>query len=285
MTATVRPREDLFIVGLMAGHSGCQDADGNYKPDGKNERAELWEAVTVWQPLGTDIWYRFDMFVDASVPPDADRLVIGQWKQNNGPEDASPVLAQRFNGRTFTITIEQNNDDPARDPADTQCRIFVAAQASSPKQPGSGDAHSLIAPLLFQPPLHEAPLSIGHDSADVSHTFLSNSGNKLAGCSRDISVENFHPLPDPFGKWTMMVFHHRVLADGNGLVEIWANGQKISRTTGRIGFRPSTPNGKQYFKFGPYRNHAAYVTTTRLSRYLRSTSRAEVDPDGTLAPE
>lgn len=93
MTATVRPRVGIQAFAPAATHSGCRDADGNYEPDGRNERAELWEEDSVWLPLGTDIWYRFDMYVDDSVVPGADRTVIGQWKQTSGPLDASPVLA------------------------------------------------------------------------------------------------------------------------------------------------------------------------------------------------
>ena len=282
MTATVRPRMDLLTVGLLVRHKGCRDDDGHYVPDSRNERAELWEADPVWLPVGTDIWYRYDMFIDGSIPTNAGRVVIGQWKQNNAPGNASPVLAQRFSGRTFIVTIEQDNDDPGRNPMDTQCRIVVAAQASSANPPGAGTAHGLLALSLADlggPKI----TSFGHDLSDVSNS-VDGRLSAVPGCARDVSVATYNPLPDPFNNWTTMVYHLRIGADGSGLVEIWANGKKISRTTGRVGFRAPPTGGKQYFKFGPYRDHASYVTMTRLSHYMRSASRQEIDPDGTLAP-
>ncbi|WP_245307325.1 heparin lyase I family protein [Rhizobium altiplani] len=83
---------------------GCAREDGTYDRDG-SERSELWEAEKVLAPLGTDIWYRFDMFVDASITPTTARFVIGQWRQTNSLRDA-PILAQGFNGRAFTVSIE-----------------------------------------------------------------------------------------------------------------------------------------------------------------------------------
>ena len=286
MTATVRPRLAFIVFGLTTGHKGCRDDDGSYTPDGY-ERAELWEDESIWQPRGIDIWYRFDMFIDGSLPKTASRTVIGQWKQTGAAGDPSPVLAQRFTGRTFVVSIEQDNDDPTRDPRDTQCRIVIAAQSNAPNKPGFGDSHDLIVPNFVNAPsqkLSNAPRSLSHDANDVSHsTAISLAGGQL-NCSRDVLVKSYAALPDPFGKWTSMVYHHRLNSNGNGLVEIWANNKRISTTSGRIGFRAGEGIGKQYFKFGPYRDVALYKTIARLGRYVRSTHKEDVDPTNKLAP-
>ncbi|WFP94941.1 heparin lyase I family protein [Ensifer adhaerens] len=248
MTATVRPRLGIQAFAPAATHSGCRDADGNYEPDGRNERAELWEEDSVWLPLGTDIWYRFDMYVDDSVVPGADRTVIGQWKQTSGPLDASPVLAQRFTNRTFTITIEQDNDRPGRNPADAQCRILVATEASSSDEIGHGGEHDVLAPPSSVPE-KSTVLSIGHASDSIRYDPIRGFSKAVDCTIDDISITTFHPLPEVFGTWTTMVYHVRFLPDHNGLVEVWANGKAIARAAGRIGFRPTTPRSRQYFKF------------------------------------
>ncbi|MCA1367202.1 heparin lyase I family protein [Bradyrhizobium sp. BRP14] len=278
-TAIVNSLPSSNALALMWSHKGCANGSGHYEPD-KYERAELWEADGVWAPIGTDIWHRFDMFVDDSITPSTGRFVIGQWKQSNSPKDA-PLLAQRFNGRAFTITMEQDNADPARSPEDVLCRVYIASQATAPVQPGEGMPHELAAPVLFST-MAKQTLSVGHDLEDVSHDDASETG--LSGCATGLRVTRFNPLPDPFGKWTTMVYHLRLKPDDTGLVEIWANGKKISKTEGVIGFKPFRADSRQYFKFGPYRNSAAFSTTTRLDHYVRSEVRTDVDPDGTLAP-
>ncbi|QRM56986.1 hypothetical protein F3Y30_18005 [Sinorhizobium sp. BG8] len=282
-TATVRNRRTTGALLSPQSHAGCRNEDGSYTADGQ-ERAELWEAKAVWKPIGTDIWYRFDMFVDDSITSRTGRFVIGQWKQDDPPKDA-PLLAQRFNERIFKVTIEQDNELPERNPADVLCRVVIAAQETARSRPGYGDGHDLNAPTLFDEIQSSPPLSIGHDLKGVTHTVAPGEEEAEVSCARDISVEVFAPLPDPFGKWTTMVYHLRIGADEQSLVEIWANGRKISRTTGRIGFRPFDAEDRQFFKFGPYRNPAWFTTLTRLSRYARSEKKADVDPDGTLAPD
>ncbi|WP_315857370.1 heparin lyase I family protein [Rhizobium leguminosarum] len=261
---------------------GCAREDGPYDRDG-SERSELWEAEKILAPIGTDLWYRFDMFIDDSITPTTGRFVIGQWKQTNSPKDA-PVLAQRFNGRAFTVSLEQDNADPDRDPKNVLCRVFIASQETAPVEPGFGSPHTLVKPAQVFSLMKTETLSIGHDTDDLAHGTTPLSLPGLTGCARGLLVTRFNSLPDPFGKWTTMVYHLRLVSDQTGLIEIWADGKKISKTEGIVGFKPFLAKESQYFKFGSYRNHAEFATVTRLDHYVRSEQKADVDPDGTLAP-
>ncbi|MFF0923624.1 heparin lyase I family protein [Rhizobium leguminosarum] len=127
-------------------------------------------------------------------------------------------------------------------------------------------------------------MSIGHDTDDLAHGTTPLSLPSLTGCAQALSVTRYNSLPDPFGKWTTMVYHLRLVSDQTGLIEIWADGKKISKTEGIVGFKPFLAKESQYFKFGSYRNHAEFATVTRLDHYVRSEQKADVDPDGTLAP-
>jgi hypothetical protein len=59
-------------------------------------------------------------------------------------------------------------------------------------------------------------------------------------------------------------------AGNDGLVEVWADGKPIAKVTGRIGFA-TRARGKQYFKFGPYRDRETSTIFAMLTNYLRST--------------
>lgn len=254
------------------------DGRDRYKPGRTEERAELWEADSLVLPFGTEVWYRFSMFIDPAIPANAGRLVIGQWKQADAPGGNSPVIAQRFNGRVFSITIEQDNDSPGHNPSDTQCRVFVAVDRNSLRPPGLSEAHALLSPRPGDALAPGDLPSVGHDDLDVSHgpTERVDGVEVPKPCKQDLEVETFGFLPDAFGHWVTMLYHIH-LAGPTSLVEIWADGQKIAKASGRIGSRAGT-GGSQYFKFGPYRDHETFPTFARLARYARGFRREDVEP-------
>src|SRR6266481_8736961 len=96
----VNPRGDIDPIALRPLHSGCRPAVGtDYRRDNKEERAELWEADSNHLKFGAEVWYKFSMYIDPTIPrTDGNRLVIGEWKEDGGH---SPMLAQRFVNRHF----------------------------------------------------------------------------------------------------------------------------------------------------------------------------------------
>ena len=269
----VNPRKDIDSIALRPLHSGCRQQIGIYYHRGNDEeRAELWEADSKHLKFGTEVWYRFSMYIDPTIPrSDGNRLVIGEWKEDGGH---SPMVAQRFVNRHFTITIEQDNDTPARMKGDDDCRILVAHDEGLPT--------SGFTDLVGGTGLYSASVSLqdgsliasgGHDHIDVA------SGGAIgpSPCAAGIKIKSFRNLPDVFGRWTLMMYHLRASVDGDGILEVWANGLPIVRVTGRIGFRDHR-TGRQYFKFGPYRDHVAYSTYAMLAKFARGPTRADVDP-------
>jgi hypothetical protein len=228
----VNPRKDIESIAWQPRHSGCRQQVGErYHPGKNDERAELWEADSTHLKFGTEVWYRFSMYIDPAIPrSDGNRLVIGEWKEDGGH---SPMVAQRFVNRHFTITIEQDNDAPARMKDDDDCRILVAHDEGLP----ATDSNS---------------------------------------CAIEIKIRSFHNLPNVFGRWTVMMYHLKASVAGDGILEVWANGLPIVSVSGRIGFRDHCTD-KQYFKFGPYRDHVAYSTYAMLAKFARGPTRADVD--------
>jgi hypothetical protein len=272
ITVNRRPDLGLFALGR---HEGCRPEDGGpYDPGKIDERAELWEADTLKLQFGTEVWYRFDMWIDPTISTNDDnRLVIGQWKEDGGH---SPMVAQRFVNRRFTIDVEHDNDDPASASAgNTDCRIYVAHDAAF-----AASASSVGARAAFGATLHAQGNfftgSIAHDPQDTVHTVPQALDANPSTCDPDIRVTPLNLLPDTFGKWTKMVYHIKAAADTNGLLEVWANDQPIVTVTGRIGFRDHRAD-KQYFKFGPYRNHVPYTTAAMLANYARGSTSKDVE--------
>ncbi len=90
-----------------------------------------------------------------------------------------------------------------------------------------------------------------------------------------VVVENFADLPSADSGWIDMVYRVRSDPDGDGLVEVWANGTRIARASGHIGHAGMR---RQFFKFGPYRDPVAYPTTVYLDNFRRGRSFSQVDP-------
>lgn len=153
----------------------------------------------------------------------------------------SPFIAQRFDNRIFRITVQ-----------DSECRAVIA----------------------------EAPSDLG-----LMHGLLYLSSHKMK-CTRapDIRLTPpnpaLHLLPDPYGAWVDMVYRIRGGRDGDGLVEVWANGVCVVRAEGVIGNR-DFGGPKQYFKFGVYRDKVDYDTSVHIDNFRRAASHREVDPDFT----
>ncbi len=156
----------------------------------------------------------------------------------------SPFVAQRFDNRIFRITVQDN-----------ECRAVIA----------------------------EMPSDLG-----LMHGLLYLTSHKMK-CTRapDIRLTPpnpaLHILPDPYGAWVDMVYRIRGGRDGDGLVEVWANGECVVQAEGAIGNRDfGGPN--QYFKFGVYRDKVDYLTRIRIDRFRRAASHREVDPDFSSCP-
>ena len=209
--------------------------------------------------MDTDLWYGFSMLIAGTVKDDEPRLVIGQWKQGNGK---SPILAQRFTHKTFTITAEQDG------PNGLVCRILVAYQHGRPKP----QEDSL---------LHGGPRSETNTSGCMSETEIVQPDGTRGPAAT---------LPDPFAGdcWIDMIYHLRASSEEagalrpDGALEVWANGAPVAALRGRIGYYSDDPAKRTaYFKFGPYRDADVgrdYTTTVHFDSFTRGASFREVDP-------
>jgi hypothetical protein len=262
---TVHPYPDTKAFGLLLKKRNCI---GETPFDDEAERAEIWEANDIRLRFGADVWYGFKMYIDETISPEEDRLVIGQWK---GPNDDSPMVAQRFHQHIFTITIEQPNEMSGHDPADTQCRIVVAHDANFLPGWNYDEPHGLkLFEIMGKSGSTDLLVgSVGHDAEELIHT--------PGPCRTGVIVEAHNLLPDAFGKWIKMVYHLQIAGDGKGLLDVWANDLPIVTVRGQIGF-PGSVKDKQYFKFGPYRNqNQLSAIYAMIAQYARGPRREDVE--------
>lgn len=239
----------------------CLDADRHsplFVADG-TERAEIWEPTARRLPADTDLWYGFSMLIEGEVKDDEPRLVIGQWKQSIGK---SPIVAQRFKDKTFTITAEQDG------PNGLVCRILVAYQHGRAKPQGDSFVHG-------------DPRVEGSASTCMSDTEVVQPDGTRGPAAT---------LPDPFAGdcWVDMIYHLRTSSEEagklrpDGVLEVWANGSPIAVLHGRIGYYSADPTKRDiFFKFGPYRDAGTgrdYTTTVYFVSFTRGSSYSEVDP-------
>jgi len=208
------------------------------------QRMEVREARALQLPSGSDVWYAFSFKLSGDIPRrGSTRWVVGQWKQETAAIDPSPFLAQRFDNGVFHVTIEDNG-----------CRTAIASAE------GDFNTASLATGEL---PLKGvwAGLGLLEPEAPVS-------------CSTDIGIQPgaASRLPNPHGSWVRMVYHMRAALDGQGLVEVYANGDLVVRANGSIGY-PTRAGARQYFKIGQYRDVMPGEAILYFDCFVRSLTR------------
>ena len=210
--------------------------------DGTCQRNEIRIANHLRLRFGQGAWYGFSFQVRGNIAPDTlSRWVIGQWKEET---DGSPFLAQRYSGRVFHITA-QNND----------CRVLVARSGST--------AQAFLKTL---------------NARDYgAFSFVTNVRDYACDPGIEVEYGDDPILPDPYGAWVDMVYFVQGGRNGTGVIEVWANGRFVARLKGSIGndavFGPS-----QYFKIGMYRDPMPGDATLYFDNFRRGATRAAVDP-------
>jgi hypothetical protein len=86
----------------------------------------------------------------------------------------------------------------------------------------------------------------------------------------------FTEYPIPFGQWVDFVLKFKHNTSGNGLLQVWMNGQQIANYQGSLGYNSSY---KDYAKFGYYNWTASSMNGTARKVLLRSPTIVS-DPTG-----
>jgi len=214
----------------------------DYDADCQCQISEIRERRSARLNFGSDVWYGFSFRIEGfGGMTGSTRWQIGGWKQE---ADGSPFVAQRFDDEVFHITLESATS-----------RVLVAAAAGDSQGFFAAVKTGLIKSMGF---VSEPEKYDGKDEVTLSY------GTDPI-------------LPDPRKGWVDMIYHIKGGLDGDGLVEVFANGGFIARATGTIGLR-NAGGPTQYFRFGHNRAPMPGTATLYLDNFRRGSSRAEVDP-------
>lgn len=230
--------------------------------EGCSERAEIWEQTALRVPYDRGVWYGFSVLFGDPVPMDDHRYLIAQWKREIGPEaegDFSPYLAFRMTQGKLFLTVETNHAaaavPPVPRPAIAEC---PPGQTPACLRPGTNQMRLLVA---AQP---------GFSAED--------DGRFTACTDRTSHVLHGNPLPAPTDGWIDFAIWSLPGPDGDGHLEVFANGLPIVTVKGNVGHNDHGLGENQYFKFGPYRDGAADPWTLYYDDFVRSPDCTDVLP-------
>ncbi len=209
------------------------------KPTGQgfSERAEVWEHASVRADYGRMTWYAFALKFERPPILDAHRMMVAQWKRamNPGaPGDYSPFLGIRIVRGEFVITIDSDAVPSLPRPAETPLFLQTGAAAPAVQRTRARQTRFLIATSAED--LEPLSRDFSHSAADIQVTMR---GGRL---------------PEPTTDWVDFVIMTKPGPEGDGAIEIFANGEWIVSARGKIGHESHELGRTQYFKFGPYRD-------------------------------
>lgn len=205
------------------------------------QQTEVREANTRRLNFGDEAWYAFTMRIRGNWPKTGgQRWVIGGWKQES---NGSAFVAQRFDRGVFHITIESGN---------TRVLLATAARETG----GFLDA-----------------LAKG-----IGGGFEFVGERKTYEGSSDLQIEygDAQVLPDPAADWVSMLYRIRGGLNGDGIVEVYANGKFVARATGTVGV-PDMAGPTQYFKIGHNRHLMPGTATLFIDDFRRAPSREAIE--------
>ena len=176
--------------------------------------------------FGEEVWYSFSFKVTGRGGNTSNaRWQIAAWKQET---DGSPYLAQRFDNGVFHITLESGKS-----------RVLIATAEGKP----DGFISAMSKGLMSQ------------------FGFLSQKDKYDGGDDITLAYGEHPILPNPQKDWVDMMYHIKGGLNGDGYVEIFANGHFVARASGSIGIK-EIEGPSQYFRFG--HNRAAMPGTATM---------------------
>lgn len=230
--------------------------------EGCSERAEIWERTKLRAPFDVGTWYGFAVKFDDVIPSDDHRYLIAQWKREIGPEavgDFSPFLAFRMrNGKLF-VTVETNYYPP----------MAGVTQSDS----GPVDCPEGGVPVWLRPETNQLRILVSHDEQWKPE----DDATLFSSCTDAVTVtDHGNPLPQPGSGWIDFAVYSKPGPEGDGHIEIYANGKPVVTVKGHIGHNDKGLGENQYFKFGPYRDGHPGEWTLFFDDFRRSPHCADV---------
>lgn len=267
-------RSGQVIFGDAAPYSGAGAltliAMPTCRPDahGCSERAEAWERPEVLVPFHSAAWYGFALRLNDPLAQDDRRYVIAQWKRETLPEamgDYSPFLALRLYRGRLGITVETD--------------LIPSHPIGGSKRPtGCLPGEALV---LSRTEARQTRALVAMESG----TALANYPSYFNACAPGIRVTPHADLPSAQKGWIDFVVRSQPGPDGDGHIEVLADGVHIVTVQGHIGHGGPGLDDNQYFKMGPYRAPAPLPWSISYDNFRRGPRCSDVIRLGQCPPE
>lgn len=228
-----------------------------------SERAEIWEKTDLRVPYDQGVWHGFAVKLADPIPTDDHRYLIAQWKREIDPGadgDFSPFLALRLLNGKLHVTVETN--------------YRPGVDGAKPSAPGTCAPNGV--PVWLRPDTNQMRALV---TADPNWKF--EDGALYTDCTDKMVVTQHKPLPTPDSGWIDFVVYSHPGPEGDGRIELFANGEPIVTVTGMVGHSDKDLGKNQYFKFGPYRAGHSGDWVVYYDQFRRSPDCADVLTDGT----
>lgn len=235
---------------------------------GCSERAEVWERPEVLVPFRSAVWYGFALRLNDPLAQDDRRYVIAQWKREILPEavgDYSPFLALRLYRGRLGITVETD--------------LIPSYPIGGGERPeGCLPGEALV---LSRTEAQQTRALVAIESGATS----ANYPGYFNACAPGIRVTPHAGLPSAQQGWIDFVVRSQPGPDGEGHIEIIADGVHIVTVQGHIGHGGPGLDDNQYFKMGPYRAPAALPWSISFDDFRRGPRCSDVIRIGQCPPE
>lgn len=233
-----------------------------------SERAEVWERPEVLAPYDSTVWYGFALRLNDPLPQDDRRYVIAQWKREILPGaagDYSPFLALRLYRGRLGITVETD-------------RIRSYPIGGDARPGGCLPGEALV---LDRPDTRQTRALVAVESGTTREDYPSY----FNACAPGIQVTTHAELPSAQKGWIDFVIRSQPGPDGDGHIEVIADGTRIVTVQGHIGHSGPGLDDNQYFKMGPYRAPSSLPWSISYGDFRRGPRCSDVIRLGQCPPD
>jgi hypothetical protein len=243
--------------------------------DGDATRCDRCELRDDKLPLGTPVWYSFELRTQREFPIVDARCVCAQIKAPYYDDDGgSPLFALRIDRGRYVATVEHLYE---RKDVDFICGSERARYVKPYEGPGScPDSIRALDHHVFGNSIRDfKELQVRALLATDDPGLPRHLEDEFRWCTRLVKVKQDRPLPNDIYSWSRFTLRvaPTIIKDEDGIVQLLVADpqtgydQLIAEATGEFGHAgdpdpsvntgPSPGTGLQYFKLGPYRDKLA----------------------------
>ena len=255
---------------------------------GDHERCDRCELRDRKIPLGTALWYSFEIRVERDFPVVNARCVCAQIKAPYSNEDNAPLFALRIDRGRYFATVEhvyEIKDTEIKDGTETSSHVVPYSA-----EPSVGKVRALDHHVFGNTIRDFKELQVRAILATDSRPLPAHIENSFRWCTDLVKVTAGRPLPDDIYSWQR--FTVRVaptnIKDQDGILQLFVfdpvsgEDELVATGVGEFGHAgypdpdndgPLPGTGLQYFKIGPYRDKISIWGRRPAAIYVRNIRR------------